>query len=499
MAKHKDAGNALRVQQHQQRATQRKLGEIEDGTKQLKNNALSNMDELDALMSEFEELTQSDLSTEQQLEATEQMLDVFDSPSDQDTPETKIDTIDTFDVGDSGDWSAFMEQVEGYAERNDIDLTEDPFKHIMSPRQRIELEKRIDEELTHQPPNCDKYDYLLAAGCGAIGGLIDIVFVGAPGETGLSDKADKTVDKCVERFAKLNGWQGAREGSDETKSAIGFLERKYKINYDQTSSNSPNLKVGTDGQVKDLSTKNHHIRSLAHSPDLVGLIFSIYNQFTSTTSFYDDGRVITINSESFELEGHTVIAKIFAGFCNWLGHLFSDVAGSSGAKGRGSGIPIPFFSLLQFIDVGEFGKHKQSFATICVKAFEQGYDFRHGVAMAVPVVLTEVMTRLCWSVKQRVYHQKPWSECIPSGSIPELRRMLLVSHGTLVLADAADAGIRSGGNFLEFLLRSNVIAWMRFANIGLKEAIAFWHQGSLDIDAANERLDAEYERLLAQA
>ena len=60
MTKHKDAGNALRVQQHQQRATQRKLGEVEAGTKQLKQDALSNMDELDALMSEFEEINVAD-------------------------------------------------------------------------------------------------------------------------------------------------------------------------------------------------------------------------------------------------------------------------------------------------------------------------------------------------------------------------------------------------------------------------------------------------------
>lgn len=490
MAKHKDAGNALRVQQHQQRATQRKLGEVEANTKQLKQDALSNMDELDALMSEFEELTQSELSAEQQSEATEQMLDVFDSELEHDTPEPNIDTIDTFDVDDSGDWSVFMKQVEGYAERNDIDLTEDPFKHIMSPRQRIEIEKRIDEELTFQPPNCDKYDYLLAAGCGAIGGLIDIVFVGAPGETGLSDKADKAVDKCVERFAKLNGWK-----ESDGKTAVKYLEGKYKVNYDQTTKDS-------NSNLKGLTPSNHHLKNLAHSPDLVGLIFSIYNQFTNTSSFIDNGQLITIDTESYELQGHSIVAKLFAGFCNWFGHLASDMGGSSGSldKGnRGMGVPIPFYSLLQFINVGEFGsgKEKKSFSEVCIKVFTKGYDFRHGVAMAIPVLLTEVMTLLCWSVKQRFYHEKPWSECIPSGSIPELRRMLLISHGTLVLADAADAGMRSGGTLLGFLLRSNAIAWMRFANVGLKEAIALWYQGSLDIDAANERLDADYERLLS--
>ena len=494
MSKHNNqAGNALRIQQHQQAKTQHTLGELEAASAQLKHQSLEQLDDLEQLMAEFESLTQSDVPPEQQVEMTEQLLEVFnEKPCDTDTAKAKtIAAIDIFDVNEDDSWQQFMSNVALYAERHDINLKDDPFKHIMSPMQRIELNKRIDEELTYKAPQCDKYDYLLAAGCGAIGGLVDIVFVGAPGTSVLGDAADKAVNKGVERFASFNGWTGGRDGSDSTKSAIGFLERKYGINYDQTASNSLNPKTGTAGQIKNLSSQNHHIRSLAHSPDLVGLIFSIYNQFTSTSSFYDSGKIITINTETYELEGHNTIAKLFAGFCNWLGHLFSDVAGSSGAKGRGSGIPIPFYSLLQFVDIGEFGQHKHSFATVCVKVFEQGYDFRHGLAMAVPVLLTEISTRVCWALKQRIYHQKPWSQCIPHGNVPELRRMLLVAHGTLVVADVTDAGIRSGGDLVAFLLRSNMIAWVRFANIGLKEAIAYWRQGQLDIEAVNQRLDEQ--------
>ncbi|MGP0761901.1 hypothetical protein ACAF95_25555, partial [Escherichia coli] len=65
-----------------------------------------------------------------------------------------------------------------------------------------------------------------------------------------------------------------------------------------------------------------------------------------------DGKLVSVDTETFELKGNNVVSKVFSGFVNWLGHLFSDMAGSSGAAGRGSGIPIPFFSLLQFINVG---------------------------------------------------------------------------------------------------------------------------------------------------
>ena len=182
---------------------------------------------------------------------------------------------------------------------------------------------------------------------------------------------------------------------------------------------------------------------------------------------------------------------------NWLGHLFSDVAGSSGTVGRGSGIPIPFFSLLQFINIGEFGQHKQTFATISVQVFEQGCDFRHGIAMAVPVMITELLTRIMWTVKQRTYHKKAWGECVPSASNPELRRMLLVGHGSLCLVDAADAGIRSGGEIIQFLLRSNIIAWVRFSTLALKELNAWYQSNNLDLDAVDVYLESEYKRMLS--
>ena len=35
---------------------------------------------------------------------------------------------------------------------------------------------------------CDKYDYLIAAGCGAVAGMVDIFLVGAPTENAILSK-----------------------------------------------------------------------------------------------------------------------------------------------------------------------------------------------------------------------------------------------------------------------------------------------------------------------
>ena len=37
---------------------------------------------------------------------------------------------------------------------------------------------------------CDKYDYLIAVGCGAVAGIVDIFLVGAPTENAILSQCD---------------------------------------------------------------------------------------------------------------------------------------------------------------------------------------------------------------------------------------------------------------------------------------------------------------------
>jgi hypothetical protein len=168
-----------------------------------------------------------------------------------------------------------------------------------------------------------------------------------------------------------------------------------------------------------MSTKNHHMMSLSHSPDIIGLFFSLLNQFTSTSSFIAGGQLITINTETFELQGGNFIAKLFCGIANWFGHIMSDIAGSSGSKGnvgRGSGVVMPFYQLFRFCNFGKFsvGKDKQDLATIATRAFQEGKDFRFGIASAIPVVITNLSIRLIWALRRHFQYGKPVKECIPT-------------------------------------------------------------------------------------
>lgn len=330
---------------------------------------------------------------------------------------------------------------------------------------------------------CDQYDTLAAIGSGAIGGVIDIFLVGMSEESFLGNWTDKKTSQAVVSFAEKLGFD-KQDKINPAKSAFQFLEDEYSVPYDQIFSKQ------TDHQVKNLTPSNHHLRSLGHSPDIVGLFFSILNQFSYTTSFISEGKIITVRSDKeeiikkdghrhrvpWELQGHDFKSRLFCGVTNWFGHLMSDVAGSSQTfktedKTRGRGIPIPFYNLFQFAEFGAINTENGAltFAEIAIKIYEQGYDFRHGLTMSIPVIITELSIRFIWSLRR--YFQYGWSlkDAIPSQKNESLRLMLLFGHGTLSVIDALDAGLRSGGEPLLFFKRLNLLAWARFTLLVIKE------------------------------
>lgn len=328
-------------------------------------------------------------------------------------------------------------------------------------------EAQNNKELLLYHDECDRYDYLIAVGCGVVGGLVDIFLAGTPGNSILGSRVDKQVDSAIRKFAKLSGWLPREGKENNVASAIGFLEKKFKINYDQRH-------TADVGNVFNMTTRNHHIMSLAHSPDIVGLFFSILGQFTSTSAFVSGGQVIILKTETFELQGGNLIAKLFCGIANWFGHIMSDIAGSSGSRensGRGSGVAIPFYEMLQFCKFGELniGKDKQDFATIAIRVFQEGYDFRFGVAVATPIIVTELLIELIWSLRRYFQYKLPLYKCVPTSRYDNLRLMILIGNGTLCVMDGFDAAIESGGNILSFLTRCNIIGWFRLVRLVLKE------------------------------
>ncbi|HDK7156404.1 TPA: hypothetical protein PTV43_003984 [Clostridium botulinum] len=345
---------------------------------------------------------------------------------------------------------------------------------------------------------CDKYDYLMATFSGISAGFIDIIFVGESGNSSFGNWTDKQTDNLVMKFSKIVGWNPRKGNEDNVASAIGFLEKTFAVNYDQRSTTDVN-------GLFNMGTKNHHLKSLGHSPDIIGLFFSILDQFQSKGSFLDNGRLIRIDTKQSQLQGGNLIAKLFCGFCNWIGHIMSDIAGSSGGRGgenakRGSGVSIPLFELFQLCDFGEFnvGKDRLTLATLMTKVFQDGYDARFGATMAIPVFLNDLFIRLFWAIKHHFYHKNSWEESIPSDKHADLRCMIIIGNGALCLLDGADAAIRSRGNILKFILRLNIIAWFKLILLILKELSIIYGISYDVIKGEYEKINAALDAYIAQ-
>ena len=360
------------------------------------------------------------------------------------------------------------------------------------------------ESIKELKPQCDKLDYILAASSGALCGVIDIFLVGKPDESPLGDITDKWFANRTIDFAKLCGYKGDK---NSLSSAINFLEEKFKIPYDQS------VGGGIFRELINLTPSNHHFKSLGHNPTLLGLFFSILNQFTNTSDFVSNGELISLNNSDgkFELQGKNIPSKLFCGIANWIGHLISDVSGSSGSKSRGMGIPSPIWAWSNDviaikaklnIPVTEFDK---SVNELALKLFKKGYDVRFQTTQAIPVFINEMIVRLLYSIRRLIgyYISVPkndrswgllWKSCEPFSNAT-VKRMLTVAHGTFCIIDIGDATIRGfekgigSFNVFEFVLRLNVVGVGRFA-ISLygetKRAISYDHARESSDFAAKE-------------
>jgi len=187
--------------------------------------------------------------------------------------------------------------------------------------------------------------------------------------------------------------------------------------------------------------------------------------------------VIPAADNEWRLEGNNLVSKLFAGTANWLGHCMSDIAGSSGSRGKGeghigAGLPVPFTEFLQLCDFGRFPDekgHYQSFATVMTEVYERGYDVRHGVATSVPVIVNELLVRMVYTFKKHFYEGKIWQESMPIKKDLTLNRMLTVGTGSLCLVDFGQAAVTSWGNWVLFFSKLNIVAWARFGMLGVKE------------------------------
>jgi len=531
-----DEGNAVKVQKHVLADVGRLNRQVSRALDELERRSGEDADDLDAMLAQAEGLC-GDVGVDParaadpiDLSAIDALLADIEVEHDGRHEMPKIDTLEKIEIGT--DWDAYMRNIDTYAEAHEIDFSRDPLQDLLTPDERRDIIQKIEDDYKlYGTADCDKWDYALSALCGAATGLIDAFFVGMPGASKLGKITNEAADKVVEKFAKVvhkfdkkhvdkliesgeitkysdykpTGMSLPKKEPEGIASSIGYLEQRFRVPYDARYASDL---LDAPGGVS-FNPTNHHLMSAGHCPDLAGLFFSVLDQFDGKITLFTSRGILRLTPkvQDFRLQGKNLYQKVLFGFINWIGHLMSDVVGSSGTRGHegrvGAGIAPPFFEFFQLCNFGSFDVNgdTKTLAEFTTTMYERGYDARFAVAQAIPVALNEVLIRLIWSIKRHYYHGLPWKECVPLklSNKPELRRMLLVGHGCLCLVDATDAAIRSWGNLIEFALRLNIVAWTRFAHLGLQELRAYFKKDALNTEAMEDDLRTEWKNLLAES
>ena len=341
---------------------------------------------------------------------------------------------------------------------------------------------KLDAKVEQFTNNADKLDYSIAVASGIIAGLIDSFFVGELSFELAQDSkwGDEKVSDFVKKVAEKKGWD-PKKSNGSLQSAVKYLEDKYPI--------------AADGAT-DLfgGGRQHHLRDFSHHPNPLGLLFSILTQFTGKVfGTNKEGMFIVDQAPDTTYIGNDLKSKLSLGITNWIFHMISDLAGSSGTISRGnygSGLPGPLLSFLKMASSLPFFKNKDNVNHLslwCSKLYNGtlfaehdatgkiiretaiGFDFRTemGVAheyitggqlkkQAIPVIVNECIVRGFYFARHLYEELKTheikqfkdlsglnFKKIIPFNN-RTIARMLTISTGTMVAIDMADAAIRSG-------------------------------------------------------
>lgn len=348
----------------------------------------------------------------------------------------------------------------------------------------VQFDKKIDIN--------DKWDYIIAILSGMLCGIIDDFCVKGFSLKDAQTWGTEEIEKFVISFSKSKGCE-----KETIKEAIAFLEREYISPSD----------AATDAFGGGLQ---HHLRDFEHHASPIGLFFSILSQFTHKGyGTNTNGEFIVIDIPDDKFVGDNYIEKIYNGSVVWLFHLISDMAGSSTAKGNGTGIPGILLSVLKEISTLKIIKdikvnYKDDEIGLCLfisKLFNgtyfKGKTYNDGIRMdlrtefgtlnqlsnqALPVVVNECIVRGLFSLRRFYFEIKEkeidslsdlyrinYIRILPYKN-PTLNRMLTISAAVFEIMDvgyaAAYAKVKAGDNeslfAKEFLIRINIPGIVRF-------------------------------------
>lgn len=316
----------------------------------------------------------------------------------------------------------------------------------------------------------DGLDWAISGISGTLAALIDIFLVKMPS----SNLGSKIEGGALSDFFRNH------LKSIYSPEEIKDLENAHWVPYDASTSKNLSEKVA------GLYPRSHRLQSLGHDP-ILGFFFGVkdimYGQMTAVDKY---GKLIVQ-----DIPGAPTGIGLFEAIMQQIGHLKSDI-------GTAAGLPAPFLSLLQLIQVGSFGEKGRTVGDLTRYMYAKGYDFGHFMAMSIPVLLIEVLVRTFYFLK-RMSEGYSFEESMPFNipgqpRKPKLQTMLFTAHA---VATAANAGkvYFSGGNPLAI----NLPQWLWMCKSSIHQIKWVVLEKERERFAyTQEKLDADWEAVNEQ-
>lgn len=282
---------------------------------------------------------------------------------------------------------------------------------LNSNEQAIQL---LNDEF-NQLHRLDGLDITISAFAGIIGGIVDILMVGIPIKTKEGLKAGTLSNYIREQFEK----KYPKDAMEKLAS-----KKESKVPYDAQDNRH------TTQQVEVLSSYYHRLLSLGHDPFL-GFVVGVFDIITGRMTTIDKkGKFVSQVMSNYATRKES---DIFSAIAKQILHLKTDINTSMG-------LPVPLMGLFNFLQFGSIGEENQTIAEIVQGMYYEGYDFIHFCSLSVPVMVVEVIVRLCYGVK-RLKEGYKLKDSIPVSlnrdKHPKLSTMLFIGHSS---ATAINAG-----------------------------------------------------------
>lgn len=351
------------------------------------------------------------------------------------------------------DWNSFVRQCQIYTLERGIDpLT--PYESLLT---KADLQQLRSESYESQY-QWDQFDYMAVGTSGVLASLTDYFLVAIPKTINSGEYAGQLGSPLTAWLKQYN----INQSDDWFAQWAKVLEKTCKTPYDNQT------------LIDGMYAKSHRFQSLGHDP-VLGFVFGVLDIMRGTITGFSYDKINHLHQFEYHPVPEAQTVGLIEALLRHLGHLVSDVA-------TPMGLPAPFMTLMQSINIGSFGEKNRTVAEVARWMYLNGYDFRHFLVTGITPAVIEVTLRAY--IMLRHYSEKKEFK-IDICSNPKYRTMLLSAHGIATLANAGKIALMQGNplaiNYAQWL------ACIRYLIPSMKYWVFDKHQLKLDhLEKINE-------------